>query len=90
MLSRCGEGAALAGDDRSVAAVLLCLDEGAFGFGQPPESQEGPGATERSVAESGSLAQDEVVLAQRRSRIVAHERDRRETHAILEGVRVGH
>jgi hypothetical protein len=90
MLFCCGESAALPSDDGSIAAVRLGLGECCFGFGQPPEPKKRPGSAERSVAEPGSLRENEVVLTKRLRGIVTKERDSRETHAILEGVRVGH
>ena len=90
MLFRCSKRTTLSDDDVSVPAVRLGQSEGLFGFGQPSKSKERPRSTERRVTETGSLGEDEVVLPKRLGRIIANERDGRETDAIFESVRVGH
>jgi hypothetical protein len=90
MLSRGREGAALAGNHGPITAVLLGLDQRSFGFGQPPESQQRPGSAEGRIAESRSLGQDELVLAERGGGIVSNECDSGKTDAVLERVGIGH
>ena len=90
MLSCGGESAALAGDHRSIAAVLFGVAKGLFDFGQPPESKQRPRLSEPGVAEARFFGQDELVLTKRFGWVVADESDRRETHPIFERVGIGH